>query len=397
MKRNSLTDKAIRALPAGRHTDGEGLTMVVDPSGARRWVLRLYIQGRRRDIGLGGYPAVTLAAARTTAREMRAASKEGRDPVEERRAARSERAVPRFEDAAERYFREAIEPTGKNAKHRAQWISSLRTYAFPRIGARRIDTITPDDARGVLLPIWLEKPETARRVRQRMNSVFEWACVSGLRQNANPMQGITKGLPRQSKEKGHFAALPYDDLPGLLETLTNRTGVGALALRFTIITAARSGETRGASWNEIDLENRLWTIPSHRMKAGREHRVPLSSAALEVLESAEGLDANLLFPGSRSSKPMSDMTLSAVLKRLSVPVTVHGFRSTFRDWVSEQTSYPRELAEKALAHTVGDATEQAYARSDLFERRREMMEAWGAFATSSDAARVVSLSSRAIR
>lgn len=385
MIRTALSVKAVQSLPPGRHTDGEGLTLIVDPPRegierpARRWVLRIYVQQRRRDIGLGGYPDISLARAREIARDMRAAAKEGRDPVEERRAQRAERTIPTFKAAAEQYFREAVEPTGKNAKHRAQWITTLRTYAFPKIGNRRVDQVTPDDARNVLLPIWLGKPETARRVRQRMNSVFEWACVSGIRKNGNPMQGIAKGLPKQPKKQGHFTALPYDDLPGFMDRLTGCEGVGALALRFTILTAARSGETRGATWDEIDLESGVWTIPAERMKAEKEHRVPLSPAALDILGQAKGLSDSLVFPGARKGKPMSDMTLAAVLKRLDVPVTVHGFRSTFRDWAAEQTSFPREIAEKALAHTVGDATERAYARSDLFDRRRELMEAWARF------------------
>ena len=370
----------------GRYGDGGGLYLSIAPGGSKQWILRLTVHGRRRDIGLGGVDTsqggvgtVKLEEARQKAREMRRIARAGGDPLAERKRAEG---IPTFEKAARSAWRELIEPTAKNAKHRQQWINTLQAYAFPRIGRRRVDVIQSGDILRVLLPIWLEKPETARRVRQRLRTVFDWAIANEYRKDSNPLAGIDKALPKQGDKARHHAALPYAELPGLMERLAGASGTGALAVRFAILTATRSGEVRGATWSEVDLDTAVWTVPAERMKAKEEYCVPLTRGALAVLEQARGLDDDLIFLGRRRGSALSDMSLIAVLKRLDVPVTVHGFRSTFRDWASERTNVPREIAEMCLAHTVGNATERAYARSDLFEKRRKLMATWARFATS---------------
>ena len=372
-------------LSTGMHNDGDGLYLRVAKTGSRSWILRTRVHGKKRDIGLGGLATRTLAEARSEATEMRKLARLGGDPLALRR-----RAIPTFEEAALQVWNEQIVPTAKNEKHKAQWINTLRQYAFPKLGGKTVDGIKSNDVMATLLPIWLEKPETARRVRQRLRTVFDWCIVKEYREAANPLSGIEKALPKQRDKVKHHKSLPNVELPALMDRLEEAEGVGALALRFTILTAARSGEVRGARWQEIDGNS--WTVPAGRMKGGVEHRVPLSGEALEILEDFKGYDDVLIFPGSQRGKPLSDMSLSAVLKRLNVPVTVHGFRSTFRDWVGECTTTPREIAEMSLAHSVGTAVEKAYARSDLFEKRKLLMERWGAYC-SSRSAEVVQLSS----
>jgi len=382
-KLNALTVKG--KLSTGMHNDGDGLYLRVAKTGSRSWILRTRVHGKKRDIGLGGLATRTLAEARTEATEMRKLARLGGDPL-----ALRHRAIPTFEEAALQVWNEQIVPTAKNEKHKAQWINTLRQYAFPKLGAKTVDVIKSNDVLAALLPIWLEKPETARRVRQRLRTVFDWCIVKEYRETANPLSGIEKALPKQRDKVKHHKSLPYGELPALMDRLEEVKGVGAKALRFTILTAARSGEVRGARWQEIDGNS--WIVPAGRMKGGVEHRVPLSGEALEILEDLKGYDDELIFPGSQRGKPLSDMSLSAVLKRMNVPVTVHGFRSTFRDWVSECTSTPREIAEMSLAHTVGNAVEKAYARSDLFEKRKALMDRWAAHCLSVPA-KVVQLSS----
>ena len=371
-------------LAPGRYGDGGGLYLPIAPGGSKQWILRLTAHGRRRDIGLGGVDTsqggvgtVKLEKARQKAREMRRIARAGGDPLTERNRAEG---IPTFEEAARSVWREQIEPTARNAKHRQQWINTLQAYAFPRIGNRRVDVIQSGDILRVLLPIWLDKPETARRVRQRLRTVFDWSIANQHREASNPLAGIEKALPKQSDKARHHAALPYAELPGLMKQLASAEGVAALAVRFAILTAARSGEVRGARWSEIDLDAAVWTVPAERMKAKEEYRVPLSPAALAILAQVRGLDDSLVFPGRRRGSALSNMT--AVLKRLNVPATLHGFRSTFRDWAAERTNVPREIAEMCLAHTVGNTVERAYARSDLFEKRRALMDTWARFATS---------------
>ncbi|MGM0583753.1 MAG: tyrosine-type recombinase/integrase [Pseudomonadota bacterium] len=376
----ALNAPTVRNATPGRHADGNGLYLHVDDSGARRWVLRTTVHGRRRDIGLGGASLVSLAEAREKARALRKIAREGGDPVAERD--KDKRTSLTFADAAKRVHAEQVKPSSRNEKAAAQWLSSLEAYAFPTMGTRPVHAVEQADVLRVLAPIWTEKPETARRVRQRLRTVLDWARTAGHREGINPVEGVEKGLPKQRARVQHFAALPWQDLPDLWPRLERARGMGGKALRFCILTAARSGEVRAATWSEIDLEAGVWTVPAEKMKAEREHRVPLSEPALAVLREVRPLRAKseaLVFPSGKKGKALSDMTLASVLKRLEVPVTVHGFRSTFRDWAEEATSYPHEVKEAALAHAVKGKTERAYRRSDLFEKRCKMMNEWGGF------------------
>jgi integrase len=380
---NRLTTPAIKVAQPGRHADGGGLYLEVDANGAKRWFLRTTVRGRRKDIGLGGLSYVGLAEAREKARALRKVARDGGDPVAERD--KDKRRSITFEEAARKVHAEHIEPVNRNAKANAQWLSTLEAYVIPKMGKRPVFAIDQADVLRALGPIWIEKPETARRVKQRIRTVLDWSRANGMGDGAHPVDGIEKALPRQSNRDKHHAALPYAELPALWPRLEAVNGMGALALRFTILTAARSGEARGATWDEIDLDARTWSIPAERMKAAKDHRVPLSDAAVMVLRQAKAAalrdDETLVFPSTKPGKPISDMTLSAVLKRLDVSVTVHGFRSTFRDWTEESTNFPHEVKEAALAHAVRNAVERAYRRTDLFEKRRAMMETWAAFAT----------------
>lgn len=370
--------RVAKATKAGMYADGGGLYLNVAETGAKSWIWRGVVRGRRRELGLGPVKDYTLAEAREKAREYRKAAREGRDPKAERDAAKRRRLT--FQEAAARHWREAVEPS-KAPKLAALWKSTLDAYAVPKIGAVPVADVAPEDVLSALQPIWLAKPETARRVLSRMRAVFDWSIVAGLRTDANPAASVRAALPRQTDRAGHFAALPYAELPALMKRLEAAPGMGALALRFTILTAARSGETRGAVWSEIDQDGATWTIPAERMKMKAGHRVPLSAPVLAILEAVRDLLGALVFPSTKPDRPLSDMTLAAVLKRLEVPVTVHGFRSTFRDWAEERTDYPHEVKEAALAHKVSNAVERAYRRTDLFDRRRALMNEWAAFCT----------------
>lgn len=381
----ALTAVTVRNAKPGRHADGNGLYLEVDESGARRWLLRIMVQGRRRDIGLGSTSLVSLAEARDTAIAMRKVARAGGDPLAERQKAL--RVVPTFETAARTCHTEHKD-SWKNGKHADQWFTTLETYAFPVIGTMTVDKIGTPEVRDVLLPIWLEKPETARRVRQRIGTVLDWATTKAFREGENPVRSVAKGLPKQKDAAEHFAALAYDDVPAFLTKLraTDQTGpVVKLAMEFLILTAVRSGEMRGAVWREIDTEAKLWTIPAERMKAGKPHVVPLAPRAVELLEAArklarkpDDLDA-LVFEGSKPDKPMSDMTLTMVLRRMKIEATAHGFRSAFRDWTAETTNTPSDVAEMALAHTIKNKVEAAYRRGDLLEKRRVLMKLWADF------------------
>lgn len=381
----ALTAVTVRTAKPGRHADGNGLYLEVDESGARRWLLRIMVQGKRRDIGLGSTSLVSLAEAREMAHDMRRVARDGGDPLADRRAAR--RVVPTFEEAA-RSCHDDHKDGWKNGKHAAQWLTTLETYAFPLLGAVKVNEIGMPEVRDVLLPIWLEKPETARRVRQRIGTVLDWAATKGLREGENPVRSVTKGLPKQKDGGDHFAAMSYDEVPAFLVQLreTDQTGpVVKLALEFLILTAVRSGEVRGAIWREFDLEAGLWTIPAERMKGGKLHVVPLAPRALVVLAEARALARvpddpdSLVFEGAKPGKPMSDMTLTMVLRRMKVDVTAHGFRSAFRDWTAETTNTPSDVAEMALAHTIRNKVEAAYRRGDLLEKRRVLMGLWADF------------------
>lgn len=381
---NALSAKRVeKERSPGRYADGGGLYLVVAESGARWWQFRYKAKGSdaRPEIGLGPVRDVSLADARDKARELRAAIREGRDPKAERER---QKGIPTFEKAARELY-ESLKPGWREGGvHVNHWIASLETHVFPKIGDRQIDTITSADVLDVLGPIWFTVSETARRVRQRMRHVFRYAKAKHWYPGENPVDVASGSLPRHSNgAKRHLAAMPHQDLPDFMAELAKRDGVAALALHFLILTAARSGEVRGARWSEIDLKNATWTVPADRMKAKKAHRVPLAAEALVVLEEARGLDDDLVFPGQREGRPLSDMTLSAVLKRMKLGhLTVHGFRSTFRDWAAEKTTFPREIAELCLAHEVGDQVERAYRRSDLFAKRRKLMEAWARYCHS---------------
>ena len=377
-----LTALKLKALTEpGSYTDGNGLMLVVGSGGAASWKLRVTIAGKRRDIGVGSLKSLSLADARMKAGELRRQIAQGIDPIAERKKVVD--PVPTFRDAAARVHEEQ-KATWKKGKHQDQWINTLTTYAFPKLGDRSVNDIEGPLIREALLPIWLLKPETARRVRQRIVAVLDWSYAKGYRPTEAPLRSLSKALPRQPRKDGHFAALPFNDVPDLIRRLRERSSVGRLALEALILTAARSGEVRGACWKEIDLDAALWTIPAERMKMGRVHQVPLCAAALDTLLRAAALRvpcSDLVFPGQKLKKPLSDMTLLKVIRDMESGVTVHGFRSAFRDWAAEETNYPGEVAEAALAHSVANKVEAAYRRTDFLAKRRRMMAEWGAFCT----------------
>lgn len=365
---------------AGFYGDGHGLYLKVDASGAKRWVQRLVIQGKRRDIGLGSASLVTLAEARETALQHRKEARAGNDPIA---AKQRSTGILTFEEAA-RKVHALTKPTWRNDKHGDQWINTMTTYVFPAFGSKRVDIVSSADVLAALSAIWNEKPETARRIKQRVSSVFKWATANGWRID-NPAETITKALPKHDRSKTvHRKALPYDQVGGAINRVRNSDAGMAtkLAFEFLVLTATRSTETREAVWSEFDLGNAVWTIPASRMKAKKPHRVPLSPRTLTILAEAKTLkrtDDDLVFPGTRDAKPLSDMTLSKLMKDLGISAVPHGFRSSFRDWAGETTAHPREVIEFALAHVIQDKAEAAYARSDLFHKRRALMNDWEDF------------------
>ena len=372
-----LTATGIRALKEpGRYGDGDGLFLLVGKSGARSWMVRIQKDGKRRDIGLGGERKVSLAKARVDAALVCSQVEAGIDPVAERKKSAG---IPTFREAAALVHAEH-KRGWRNAKHGAQWLSSLEAYAFPIIGDKPVSDIDGPAVRDVLATIWLAKPETARRVRQRINGVVDWAIGKGYRTAPLPMKAINKSLPKHRTTTKHHAAMPYGDLPAFMSRIRERESMGRLALEAVILSAARSGELRGADWSEIDLERALWTIPGGRMKADREHIVPLSAAALRIFKRMGELrtqGSDLVFPGTVRGKPLSDMTLTKVLRDMGLDCTAHGFRSSFRDWVSEETTFDGTVAEAALAHAIENKVEAAYRRGNLLEKRRALMAAWG--------------------
>jgi integrase len=374
----ALTAAAVRNAKPGKHYDGNGLFLRVDVTGARRWVQRITVRGKQREIGLGSAALVSLAEAREWALSNRRLARAGGDPLAAKREAT---AIMTFEEAA-RAVHEAHKPTWKNAKHAAQFISTLETYAFPHFGAAKVSEVTSADVLAALGTIWIQKPETARRVRQRIGTVMSWAIAKGWRKD-DPTAASAAALPKQGRRAANRKALPYEEVAGCIKAVqASKAGaVTKLALEFLVLTATRSGEVRLAAWSEVDLGAAEWAIPGERMKMKRNHRVPLSARAVEVLRAAQALGdgSGLVFPGTRRGRPLSDMTLSKLVKELGFDVDVHGFRTSFRTWAQEKTNFPREIAEAALAHAVGDAVEQAYARSDVFEKRRKMMEAWAGY------------------
>lgn len=362
-----------------------GLGLNITKTGSRSWVLRFQICGKRRDMGLGGYPDISLAAARELARLARIKLAQGFDPIEDLRSRRNEQQKPlltliTFGDAAKKYI-EAQEAGWKSAKHARQWRSTINTY-LANLKSLPVKEITTVQILEGLEPIWCTKTETATRVRGRIELILDWAIARGHREAPNPARWkghLDKMLPAPSKvaKKAHHQALPYSVMYEFMNQLRQQPGMGAVALEFAILTASRSGEVRHATWDEVDEASAIWTIPGSRMKGSKEHRVPLSSAALKLVRQQRKTSTNnFIFPGARHDKPLSDMTLSAILRRMQVPAVPHGFRSTFRDWVAEETDYSNEVAEMALAHAVSNKVEAAYRRGALLEKRRNLMQDW---------------------
>jgi integrase len=392
-----LTSLEIKNAPAGMHADGNGLYLCVKPSGSKSWIFRYQLNGRRREMGLGCLDYLEPVRARAEAASLKSKLSAGVDPLDERAAleeaaaiqrkseqARQKKEAATFEAVAAQYI-DNHRPSWQNVKHAQQWENTLRTYAYPIVGHMPVGEITTEHVVAILKPIWSTKSETASRVRMRIEAVLTAAKLLGLRSGDNPAifkGGLEAILPPISKVRKvrHHPALPFEDAPQFMSQLRNRTSISAKALEFCILTAARSGEVRHATWEQIDHETGLWTVPAERMKARREHRVPLSKRAIEVLGSIGPHEGSpLMFPGN-GLKPLSDMTLSAVLKRMDLShFTVHGFRSTFRDWAAETTPYPNEVVEMALAHTIANKSEAAYRRGDLLQKRRQLMDDWAAF------------------
>ena len=387
-----LTHAKVKSLTTmGLHGDGQGLYLRVGRTGSRAWIQRITTGGRRSDIGLGGWPAVGLAEARVKAAVNKKMVAEGRDILAEKKAQQRQAALPTFEQAAVRFYEENV-PRWKAGPHTATWLRILEQYAFPQFGHSPIDHVDRHAVLQVLTPIWTTKPAQARRLRQCLRVVFRWGQAHGFCE-INPAGEVIDGaLPSMARVTRHMPALPYPQLPEVLATIEQSHGLGAtvLCLRFLACTAVRGTEARRAEWSEINWESRTWTIPASHMKTGREHRVPLSDAALGVLEQARQLDqgSGLIFPGRRG-KPLSHITLSKFCQDWKLGFVPHGLRSSFRDWCAEMGK-PRELAEAALSHMVG-GVEGAYFRSDLFDRRRALMQAWGHYLTGHGQADVVPL------
>ena len=389
-----LTALAVNRLRrTGLHAVGgvNGLGLQVTKSGSRAWVLRVVVAGKRREFGVGGFPTVSLASARERARVMLDQLFDGIDPAEAKKQAKSALAAQRakavnFKTLAQQYISQH-EASWKNAKHAAQWTATLETYAFPVCGHMVTSDIDTPTVLRVLEPIWLAKSETASRLRGRVEAVLDYAIARGLRQGPNPARwkgnlALTLPAKRKISPVEHHPAIPVKDVPKFYKLLHQREGTAARALEFLVLTAARSGEVRGAQWSEIDLNKKVWTVPAERMKARREHRVPLSTQAIDILKSLPSKKTGgLVFPGNKPTAKLSDMAMTALMRRMEVDAVPHGLRSSFRDWVGEKTAHPREVAEMALAHVVANATEASYARGDLFEKRRSMMQDWAFYLT----------------
>jgi len=390
MALHKLTARKVASAKPGVYQDGGGLRLVVSNSGAKKWVFRFTLNGRRRDMGLGSFPDVELAEAREKAAKARKLVKNGGDPFAERNEA--QRQIPTFTAMAAEYIR-AHRRGWHNPKHARQWVSTLKTYARPLIGTRECDSITTDDILAVLRPIWVTKTETAKRVQGRIENIFDYAAAHGYRDATNPARWrghLDKLLPKPGRVKNvrHHPAMPYDDIPAFYRELLVMPELGFVALRFLILTGCRTNEVLGARWQEVDFDKAIWTVPPERMKntgkTSREHRVPLSKPALELLESLPRVRGSaFLFPGARTGRPLSKMALLQAMRRMGygkdgpnghcVP---HGFRSSFRDWAGEVSSFPADVCEMALAHMIKNKVGAAYRRGDLFEKRRKLMEAW---------------------
>ena len=387
-QQSKLNAEQVRNLSApGQYFDGNGLTLRVESSGSKHWVQRVTIHGKRRNLGLGGYPTVSLANARKMAVENLLAIKQGRDPLAEKQQASEEARRPRkatFAEAA-RQLIELRRPTWSNSKHADQWENTLATYVLPVIGRKQVDEITTSDILTILAPIWNTKCETASRVRQRIEIILDWTVAQGWRTDNPAGKAIIKVLGKQARQEKNHPALHYSQVPEALNRVRQSSSkeVTRLAFEFLVLTAARSKEVRLARWSEVDWEEKIWTIPAEKMKARREHKVPLSRRAVEVLEEARelgGESSDLIFPSNKRGNPLSENTFNNMLSQLEISAVPHGFRSSFKDWCSEQMGEGYEIAsEMALAHNVGNATRRAYSRTELLGPRRELMEAWAEF------------------
>lgn len=381
-----LTPRKVATAGSGKYEDGGGLRLVVSNSGSRKWVLRFTLNGKRREMGLGSYPDVGLADARTKASEYRQQASMNIDPIEARRV--EQEAIPTFTTCAARFIR-SHRNGWKNAKHARQWVSTLKTYARPVIGSKLVDTIETNDILEILKPIWTTKTETAKRVQARIENILDFAAAHKYRDGINPARwrghlDMLLVKPSRVRKVKHHPAMPYTEVPAFMAELAKNGSVSALALRFLILTATRTSEVLKAQWSEIDLDEAVWTVPAERMKARREHRVPLTDAMLVDLKDLPRVEGNpYLFPGARYGKPLSNMALLQLVRGMGYGVNgtrgdavPHGFRSSFRDWSGEVSSFPRDVAEMALAHVIENKVEAAYRRGDLFEKRRKMMQAW---------------------
>ena len=386
VKEKLLTDMAIRHAGSGTHNDGNGLTLRVGKGGSRSWVLRYTFNGKPANVGLGSYPAVGVKEARARAAECRAEIEEGRKPgggtsrvIERRNAQEAHAQQVTFREVAEEVI-QLRRPTWSSERHATQWRESLINHAFPVIGDLPIGSITSADLLRVLTPIWHEIPETATRVKQRVEVILDYAIASNMRQD-NPVSAVAKALPRRPRLKRHHPAVNNGEVPAVLDRVRGSTADKStrLAFEFMVLTAARAGEVRLMTWDEVRGDT--WTVPASRMKMRREHRVPLSDRALAILDEARSLrtEGNVVFPNRRTGRPLSDMAFTRLLERLEVPAVPHGFRSSFKDWTLAETSYPWAVSEAALAHNLGNSLESAYARTDLFERRRDLMQDWATF------------------
>lgn len=392
-----------RVTQSGRYGDGGGLYLQVSKTGAKSWLFRYTLNGKAREMGLGALALVTLAEARQKATECRKQLSETVDPLDARvqqaKQAAAEAAKVMTFDACAKSYMDAHRASWKNVKHTLQWESTLSRFASPVIGALPVQDVDTGLVMRVLEPIWWKKTETASRLRNRIELILGWASARGYRSSENPARWrnhLDKLLPRRSKISPivHHKALPIDEVPEFLTRLRERDGMSPRALEFLILTATRTGETLGARWPEIDLNTKTWTIPAARMKAKREHRVPLTDRCIEILQEMQGLHDERVFPG-RGGCQLSDTSLLMLLRRMRCPVVSHGFRSSFRDWCAERTNFPREVAEAALAHSLKDKSEAAYFRSDLFQKRRLLMEAWAEFCSRARAAgEVIEMRSR---
>lgn len=392
---HKLTPRKVAIAGSGKYEDGGGLRLVVSPTGAKKWVLRFTIDGKRREMGLGSFPDVGLGEAREKATEHRKQAKGGVDPIEARQT--EPEKTPTFTTCAARYIR-AHRRGWKNAKHARQWVSTLKTYARPEIGKKKVDTITTENILTILSPIWTTKTETAKRVQGRIENILDYAAAHKYRDPLNPARWrghLDKLLPRPTRVKKvtHHPAMPHTEVPAFMAELSGNGSVSALALRFLILSATRTSEVLQAQWQEIDLEAAVWTVPAERMKARREHRVPLSDVTLSILEALPRIEGNpYLFPGARHGRPLSNMALLQLMRGMGYGVdgdrgdyVPHGFRSSFRDWSGEVSSFPRDVAEMALAHVIENKVEAAYRRGDLFAKRRKMMQEWADYVNKEQA------------